>query len=98
MIHRKALAAKKFSPNLNVVVQDPVKIINFIKTRGLNTRIFANLYGEMESEFKTLLLHCEVRWLSKAKALKRLLLLRNEVVIFLTEKNSDLVHHLRNDS
>ena len=25
-------------------------------------------------------------------------MLKNEVVIFLTEKNSDLVHHLRNDS
>ena len=98
MIDREALVAKKISPNLNVIVQDLVKIINFIKSRALNTRIFANLCGEMELEFKTLLLHCEVRWLSKAKALKRLLLLRNEVVIFLTEKNSDLVHHLRNDS
>ena len=98
MIHREALVAKKISPNLNVVVQDPVKIIYFIKSRAINTRIFSNLCGEMKSEFKTLLLHCEVRWLSKAKALKRLLLLRNEVVIFQTEKNSDLAHHFRNDS
>ena len=52
----------------------------------------------MESEFKTLLLHCEVKWLSKTKALKRLLMLKNEVVIFLMEKNSDLVQHLRNES
>ena len=98
MIHREALVAKKISPNLNAVVQNAVQIINFIKSRALNTRIFANLCGEMESEFKTLLLHCEVRWLSKAKALKRLLMLKNEVVIFLMEKNSDLVHHLRNES
>ena len=98
MIHREALVVKKISPALNVVVQDAVKIINFIKSRALNTRIFANLCGKMESEFKTHLLHCEVRWLSKAKALTRLLLLGNEVVIFLTEKNSDLVHHLRNYS
>ena len=92
MIHREALVAKKISPSLHVVVQDAVKIINFIESRALNTRSFANLWGEMESEL-TLLLHCEVRWLSKTKALKRLLLLRNEVVIFLTEKNSNLVHH-----
>jgi len=25
-------------------------------------------------------------------------MLKNEVMIFLTEKNSDLVHHFRNDS
>ena len=67
-------------------------------SRALNTRIFANLCREMESEFKTLLLHCEVRWLSKAKALKRLLMLKNEIVIFSMEKNLDLVHHLRNKS
>ena len=98
MIHREALVAKKIYPDLNAVVQDAVQIINFIKSRAQNTRIFANLCGEMESEFKTLLLHCEVRCLSKAKALKRLLMLKNEVVIFLIEKNSDLVHHLRNES
>ena len=98
MIHREALVAKKISPDLNAVVQDAVQIINFIKSRALNTRIFANLFGEMESEFKTLLLHYEARWLSKAKALKRLLMLKNEVVIFLKEKNSNLVHHLFNES
>ena len=37
-----------------------------------------------------LLLDCEVRWLPKAKALKRVIMLKNKVVIFLTEKNSDL--------
>ena len=79
-------------------MQDAVKVINFIWSRVFSTRIFANLCGEMESEFTPLLLHCEVTWLSKAKALKKLLMLKNEVVIFLTEKNLDLVHHLRNDS
>ena len=79
-------------------MQDAVKVINFIMSRTLNTLILTNLSGEMESEFTTLLLHCKVRWLSKAKALKRLLMLKNEVVIFLTEKNSGLVHHLRNNS
>ena len=98
MIHREALVAKKISPDLNAVVQDAVQIINFIKSRALNTRIFENLCGEMESEFNTLLLHCEVRWFSKGKTLKRLLTLKNKFVIFLMEKNSNLVHHLRNES
>ena len=78
-------------------MQDAVKVIDFIKSGALKTRIFANLRDEMESELTTLLLHCEIRWLSIGKALKRLLMLKTKVVIFLTAKNSDLVHHLRND-
>ena len=55
----------------------------------LYLHFFANLCGEMESEFMNLLLDCEVSWLSKVKALKRVIMLKNKVVIFLTEKNSD---------
>ena len=80
MIHREALVAKKIPPDLNAVVQDAVKVINFIKSRALYTRSFANLCDEIESEFTALLLHCEIRWLSKGKALKRLLMLKNEAV------------------
>ena len=97
-IHREAIVPKQISPNLNAVVQDAKQVINFIKSRALKTRVFANLCGEMESKFKTLLLHYEIRWLSKAKALKRLVILKNEVVILLKEKDSDLVHHLRNET
>ena len=91
MIHREALVAKKLSPKLNKVVQDAVKIINFINSRALNSRLFANLCDEMESDHNKLLLHCEVRWLSKGKALKRLL--QSEVIIFLSQSKSDLVCH-----
>ena len=54
-----------------------MKVINFIKSRAVNTRIFANLCDEVESEFTTLLMPFEIRWLSKSKALKRLLMLSN---------------------
>ena len=67
-------------------MKDAVKVINFINSRTLNTRIFANLCGEMESDLRPFYSNVEVRWLSKTKALKRLLMLKNEVVIFLTEK------------
>lgn len=40
MIHREALAGKKVSLDLNSVLQDAVRIINFIKSRALNTRLF----------------------------------------------------------
>ena len=67
MIHREALVAKKILPDLNAVVQDAVKVINSIKSRALNTGIFANLCDEMESEFTTHLLHCEISGFRKAK-------------------------------
>ena len=95
---REALDAQKNSPYLNVVVQNAMKVNIFIRSRALNTRIFVNLWDEMESEFTTLLLNCEIRWLSKCKAFKKLLMLKNKVIIFLAEKHPDLVHHLRNDS
>jgi len=59
-----ALVAKKLSPDLDTVVQDAVKVINFMKSRALNIRLFAKLCDEMESDYNTLLLRCEVRWLS----------------------------------
>ena len=89
IIHREALVAKKLSADLNAVLQDAVKIINFIKIRALNTRLFANLCKDMGSDYEKLLLHSEIRWLSRGLALKRLMELKNEVMLFLSEKNPD---------
>ena len=69
IIHREALAAKKISSKLSVVLQDAVKIFNYIKSRALNSRLFSNLCKELDSEFSSLLLHTEMRWLSRDKAL-----------------------------
>ena len=71
----------------NITLTCTLKKCKF-KNHAINTHIFANLCGDTKLEFKTLLQHCEVRWLSKVKAFKRLLMLKNKVVIFLTEKNS----------
>ena len=40
IIHRQALAAKKISAELCVVLQDAVKIISYIKSRALSSRLF----------------------------------------------------------
>ena len=49
----------------------------------------------MDSEFSSLLLHTEVRWLSSGKALKRLIVLKDEVMQSLSESNSDLVKYFQ---
>ena len=78
MIHREALVAKKISPDLDVVLHDAIRIINFIKCR-----FFANLCKDMEADYEQLLLHIGVWWLSKRPAFKRLIALKDEIMIFL---------------
>ncbi|KAK9695241.1 hypothetical protein QE152_g32692 [Popillia japonica] len=89
LIHREALAATKLAPELNDVLQDAVKIINFIKSHALNSRLFSNLCKDTESNYTTLLLHAEVRWLSRGQSLRKLWLLKDEIEIFLTFYNRE---------
>ncbi|KAK2721868.1 hypothetical protein QYM36_003994 [Artemia franciscana] len=69
-------------------LNEAVKVINFIKARPLNSRMFKLLCQEMGSEHQHLLLHTEVRWLSRGKILNRLFELRQEVHMFLLEQKS----------
>ena len=71
-IHREALASKAMPSNLKDVLDQAVKVVNFIKSRALNSRMFTILCNEMGSEHNKLLLHSEVRWLSRGKVLSRL--------------------------
>ena len=96
MIYQEALVGKKISPHLHFIVQNALKVLNFIKSDTLNTRLSAKLCDDMESDYNTLLLRTEVRWLSKSKALERLLLLQNKVKIFLFRNNSELFCHFYN--
>lgn len=96
IIHREALASKRMSPELHEVLNDAVKVINFVESRPLNHRLFERLCHDSGAEHQQLLLHTDVRWLSKGKALQRLLELRNEVSAFLAEHSHPLVVMLEN--
>ena len=41
--HRENLASKKLSPELKKVTQEDIHVVNFIKARGLKSRIFAKM-------------------------------------------------------
>ncbi|XP_060764599.1 SCAN domain-containing protein 3-like [Neoarius graeffei] len=97
VIHREMLASRKLSPELNAVLNDVVKMVNFIKAHALNTRLFEQLCEEMNAEHKRLLLHAEVRWLSRGKSLARVFELREPLQAFLAGKQSDLAAHFSDE-
>jgi len=72
-----------------------LKIINYIKSGALNTRLLKALCDEMGSDQQNILFHLEVRWLSRDEVLKRLYELRKEAELFLIHKKSDLSYYLQ---
>ena len=91
-LHRHALASKTLPPNLKKVLDTCVKIINWIRGRALNHRIFKSFCEDLGCEHSVLLFHTEVRWLSRGQALTRFFELREEIkVFFLEERECDLV-------
>lgn len=91
-IHREALVAKRLSEPLQKILDEVVKIINYIKTRPLQSRLFSLLCKEIGSEHEQLLTHTEVRWLSRGRILTRFFELIDEVRVFLIgTKYADLL-------
>lgn len=56
-IHREALAAKRMPMHLKNVLDEAVRMVNYIKSRPLQARLFSLLCQEMGSEHRQLLLH-----------------------------------------
>ncbi|GMH35000.1 hypothetical protein BSKO_02861 [Bryopsis sp. KO-2023] len=90
LLHRENLAAKRLSDDLGGVMQDVIVIVNYIKSSALNSRLFEQMCIDFGSEYKHLLFYSNVRWLSRGKVLKRVVDMRMEVEVFLTEKSHRL--------
>lgn len=97
-IHREALVAKSLMPELNEVLQTVVKMVNFIKSKPLKSRLFNQLCSAMDSEHTQLLFHTEVRWLSRGRVLQRFYELREELLLFFTCEESKYADFLSDDS
>ena len=65
LIHRFALAMKTLLSGLQEVLQDVAKIVNHISANATRSRLFAAFCEEVGSDYKVLLLHTKVRWLSR---------------------------------
>ena len=85
-LHREALVAQTIGTELRAVMDKVVQMVNYIKSRPLKSRLFALICEEMGAKYKTLLLHTEVRWLSRGRVLCRVYELR-EMMLKLFEEN-----------
>jgi len=90
IIHQEALASKELSSVFNQVMQVVIKVVNFVKSRDLNRRLFKDLCSTENAQHSTLLLYMAVRWLSRGNTLKRVFILRNEV--------KDFLHNCKNEN
>ena len=98
MLHRHAFAAKRLPLTLKEILLYCVKMINFIRSRFINHRLFKAVCRELGSDHEVLLYHSEVHWLSSNKILKQLQELKQEVSLFLKNKNSPLAEKIESES
>ncbi len=96
-LHREALATKEMEPSLHGVLDVAVKIVNFVKARATSSRLFTVLCEEVGADYHTLLMHTDVRWLSRGRVLMRLFSPREELRDFLADKRPDLAEFLDDD-
>ena len=97
-IHRFALCTKVLPTELMSCLNKIIKIVNFIKTSALNSRLFARLCEDVSSAHKCLLFHTEVRWLSCGNMIRRVFELRHELLTFFKEKNNEFKNDFENDN
>uniref|UniRef100_A0A5S6Q8R8 DUF4371 domain-containing protein n=1 Tax=Trichuris muris TaxID=70415 RepID=A0A5S6Q8R8_TRIMR len=90
VIHRQHLVAKRLSDRLHRSLQYVITAVNKIKSSALRERLFSQLCEENDEDFNRLLLHTEVRWLSKGACLSRFYALFDTVVQFLENEDMEL--------
>lgn len=83
-IVQQMVLCAKLSTELKTTMDSVMATINFIRsTSSLQHCLFHMLLSEMSAEHHDLLLHNDVRWLSKGRALEYFCNLKEEITTFL---------------
>ena len=85
-IHREALASKTLPDQFNTTFKTLLKIVNYVKSSALNTRLLRKICHDMVSAFEVFQFHTPVRWLSAGNILNRIFILKEELMEFLQSK------------
>ena len=96
-IYRFALCTKVLPAKLLMCLNRVVKIVKFVKTSALNTRLFKVLCEDLGSDPTCLLYHTEVRWLSRGNTTKRFFEMRNELLLYFQQKDHDFPNDLEDE-
>lgn len=87
-IYREALVTESLAGDLGKVLDQVVKVINYIKSRPLKSRLFQKICEKMDAKYSKLLLHSAIRWLSRGRVLSQFYDLKEEIVVFLILEES----------
>ncbi|KAK2718094.1 hypothetical protein QYM36_006772 [Artemia franciscana] len=85
VINRQHLVAKELCARLHDALSVVIKVVNHIKSNSLRDRLFREFCKQNGEEFERLVLHTEVRWLSKGNCLKRFIAFWDSIVSFLVD-------------
>ncbi|KAI6646023.1 general transcription factor II-I repeat domain-containing protein 2-like [Oopsacas minuta] len=88
IIHQEALCAKSVS--FQDVMKVVVKIVNYIRSRGLKHRQFKIFLAEMDAWYGDVLYYSHIRWLSRGDMLERFYNIRKEIQIFMTDNGNEI--------
>jgi hypothetical protein len=86
-IHREMLVLKTLGDDLKKVLNDTTKMVNFIKQRPIHSRMFKKLCENLDTQHVHLLLHTEIRWLSRGRVISRVFELKGELQHYLQENS-----------
>jgi hypothetical protein len=70
---------KFFGDEMTKVLDDATKMVKFIKQRPVHSKMFKKLSEYLNKQHINLLLHTEIRWLSRGRALIRVSELKGEM-------------------
>ena len=87
IIHQEALCGKALQ--MEHVMSTIKPVVYFIRAKGLNHLQFKSFLEKLDSEYRDMSYHTEVRWLSRGKVLNRCFEIREEICQFMESKVKD---------